>query len=275
MIVNTFISDTNDVPAYTEISLKQARKFNPDTPIHFICKNKPDYFDRYNIQWVPQESVGGEILNQFNDICWFNRHGTPNTSHPSPEGFWHKTCERIFYLYEYIKNIDDKVCHFENDVLIYDSLNNIDDLFDGIRICPMSQTQSTFAIALIKSNDYLKNLCQFFITCLALGENQLYQYVQDHISEMSLLTLALNHNVVRSLPIFPFHDYNYVFDPGSYGQFLGGTNNFHGPGFIDEKHFIGQQLKKHLNVTFNEYPKASTKKLFNLHVHSKNLEKFI
>lgn len=273
MIINTFISDTSDVPAYTEISLKQARKFNPETPIHFICKNKPDYFEKYNIEWIPQDSVNGDILKEFNNVCWFNRHGTPSTSYPSPEGFWHKTCERIFYLYEYIKNTNDNVCHFENDVLIYYPLENIKNLFDGLRICPMSRTQSTFAITLIKSSHELKNLCKFFIDCLKLGEVELYNKIQDHISEMSLLTLALNNGLTLPLPIL-LSDCEYIFDPGSYGQYLGGTNNFHNPGFIDEKHYIGQKIANGLSVEFKDFPLVGGKKLFNLHIHSKNLERF-
>ena len=273
MIVNTFISDTSDVPAYTEISLKQARKFNPETPIHFICKNKPDYFEKYNIEWIPQDSINGDTLKEFNEVCWFDKHGTPQTSYPSPSGFWYKTCERIFYLYEYIKNTNDNVCHFENDVLLYDSLSNIKNLFDGLRICPMSRTQSTFAIALINSSLDLKIVCDFFISCLKLSEFELYQKIQDHINEMSLLTLALHSGLAQPLPIFPA-SYDYVFDPGSYGQYLGGTNNFHGAGFIDEKHYIGQKIQAGLNVEFKGRPFVNDKKLFNLHIHSKNLKDF-
>ena len=81
MIINTFISDTEIVPTYTEISLRQARKLNPSLPIHFICKNKPLYFDDLNITWINQDSINGDLITFFNNLSWFNRHGTPQTTH--------------------------------------------------------------------------------------------------------------------------------------------------------------------------------------------------
>jgi len=68
-----------------------------------------------------------------------------------------------------------------------------------------------------------------------------------------------------------------LFDPGSYGQFLGGTNNGHGPGFTDSEHFIGDHINqgKIKKVEFVDgCPFVDGIKLFNLHVHSKNLELF-
>jgi hypothetical protein len=73
----------------------------------------------------------------------------------------------------------------------------------------------------------------------------------------------------------------YVFDPGSYGQYLGGTNNGHGAGYAGDHHFIGEAINKGLIKPIfedhkpyvlcygNKYP------LFNLHIHSKKLEQFL
>jgi|TARA_R110000824_G_scaffold318921_3_gene506037 hypothetical protein len=50
MIINTFISDGGDIPEYTNISLRQARKTNPDADIRFICADNQDIFDELDIK---------------------------------------------------------------------------------------------------------------------------------------------------------------------------------------------------------------------------------
>lgn len=278
MIINTFISDTNDVPAYTEISLRQARKLNPNLPIHFICKNKPNYFDELNIAWINQDDMNGELIDRFNELSWFNRHGTPPTSYASPEGFWHKTCERIFYVAEYANQQKlERFIHTENDVLMYYDyetlINNIDNNFYATI---MSATQATFAIVNIPKYIYITNLCQFFLEMMKYGEQELLRQFNDHISEMSLLRAAMNEGIIDTFDILPLENVKLVFDPGSYGQFLGGTNNFHEPGFTDDKHYIGQFIRNgQLRVEFNDVPSVNNVPVFNLHIHSKKLENFV
>lgn len=278
MIINTFISDTNDVPAYTEISLRQTRKLNKNLPIHFICKNKPSYFDDLDITWVNQNTINGDLINLFNGLSWFNRHGTPSTAYPSPEGFWHKTCERIFYLAEYARQQKlERFIHTENDVLMYyDYEAFISNVNNDFYATIMSDTQATFAIVNIPRYNNIVTLCQFFLEMMKYGERQLSQYFKDHVSEMTLLREAINKKIINSFNIIPIENSKFVFDPGSYGQFLGGTNNFHEPGFIDDKHYVGQKIKnKELKVEFNSIPMVNDKPLFNLHIHSKKLERFI
>jgi hypothetical protein len=108
---------------------------------------------------------------------------------------------------------------------------------------------------------------------------------------MTLLKLAMLDGAADTFATLPMmcEEDGFVFDPGSYGQFLGGTNNFHDPGFIDSEHYIGSMLKDRLiyvgwdssgpYVLDNSRPwtpKNSKKfKLFNLHIHSKALEDFV
>jgi hypothetical protein len=117
-----------------------------------------------------------------------------------------------------------------------------------------------------------------------LGEQWLMQnFGFDHVSEMSLLHVAHVNNMFCPLPTIPnFHeDHHYIFDPGSYGQYLGGTNNGHGSGFIDQKHMIGSaMLAEEINAEFTDRPyvirmDGERFPIFNLHVHSKNLERFV
>jgi len=115
------------------------------------------------------------------------------------------------------------------------------------------------------------------------GERHLLSFGFDHISEMSLLSMANKLHLIGSFNTLPEPESEFVFDPSSYGQFLGGTNNEHGPGFIDHKHNIGQALiQNRISVSFNQgapyvydNEKDIERKLFNLHIHSKDLERFV
>lgn len=277
-IVNTFISDSNNIPRYTEVSLKQARKINPDIQIDFICHSKQDYFDQLDINWINQKELHDDItLKTFNEVCDFKRHGTPNTTYPSPELFWHRTAERIFYLQAYMSNhqIND-VFHFENDVIIYYPLEHAD-TSDKITVTNMSDTHTTFAISHIPSHSLLLNLCNFFNHALSYGERRLMLLGYDHISEMSLLNIAYRNNIVDTFPTTFNETGTFIYDPGSYGQYFGGTNNGHSSGFIDPTHHIGKLIMCHkLHPTIeNERPRTEHNMIFNLHIHSKNLERFI
>ena len=276
-IVNTFISETADIPDYTEISLRQARKLNPDSIIDFISLRPADYFDELYINWIDQQTIDSDLLNEFRSVCWFDRHDTPNTTYPSPVGFWQKTAERIYYLQEYISRLDLKnVIHFENDVLIYDDLDVISTNNQMMAI-PMSANKSTFAFSYIPDPKTITSLCTYFNWLLShYGEAKLTSYMRDHISEMSMLNLAMSEKLVQPFPTLPTQDQSLVFDPGSYGQFLGGTNNGHDSGFTDPEHFIGKLIAENkLEVRFEGVPYVNDTKIFNLHIHSKNLQRFV
>ena len=115
------------------------------------------------------------------------------------------------------------------------------------------------------------------------------------VNEMSLLHVLSLQEYFNKFPILPDIKHRYVFDPGSYGQYLGGTNNGHPPGFADHKHIIGRDIiggnivpyfdEEHKKpLVFKEalqpaeaFVQTPPQKyeLFNLHVHSKKLEKFV
>ncbi len=286
IILNTFISEETTVPEYTEIGIKQVRKENPDAIILFICKKEQPWFKNLRVQWVSQDRLSkGKGIALFDKHCTFDRHGTPKTTYPSPDNFWYRTAERIFYLREAIEVYNlANVFHFENDVMIYDSFKKIVNQMpaDLVSAIPMSQTHSTFALTYIPTLDSIDFMCEYFIGLLSKGERYLQRKGYDHISEMSLLNMAMRNGYAAQLPILPSlglsNSIDLIFDPGSYGQFLGGTNNGHPKGFIDPTHFIGQyflRTEDRPEIPFDDgYPYFQGSKIFNLHVHSKNLKDF-
>lgn len=283
MIINTFISDSDIVPAYTAISLKKARDLNTDLPIHFICKKKQSYFDKLGIQWVDQAKYSDHpLVQEFNKLSWFQRHGTPRTTYPSPDGFWHKTCERVFYLAAYADAHNLKTfLHTENDVIMFYSFTTLmKDIGPSEFLATiMSDKQATFAVMYCPVHEYLTNLCKYMLDIMRLGEVEIKQrYGLDHVSEMSLLRIAMSFGVVDTFKIIPDVEQGALcFDPGSYGQFLGGTNNGHNEGFKDFDHYAWKNNCEVFMIKGLPYVKHDgvSNPLFNLHVHSKRLELFV
>jgi hypothetical protein len=78
-----------------------------------------------------------------------------------------------------------------------------------------------------------------------------------------------------------FDQFNMLFDPASYGQFLGGTNNGHPQGYTEPAHFIGREIiSKQIDVVFDKKPfvvyEGKQIPLYNLHLHNKQIiEKFL
>lgn len=281
-IVNTFISDGKKIPEYTFLSLHQLRKLNPSIPIDFICSNAYPYkrfFTKNKISIIDQDSIGSKLLTEFNNASWLKKWGTPDTKHPSPEFFFHRAMERIYYIDAYITaNKFNNVFHFENDVVTYYPVDVIyaEHVNTPIAV-PASPTTFTLACYFIPKPIGSNLLCAKLNELLAIGEQGLIsKYKLDMVNEMSLLSICFGEGLLYAYPITPIPG-EYILDPSSYGQFVGGTNNEHGIGFTDMNHFLGPRLRSgKIKVEFRDgKPYANDAPIFNLHIHSKNLKDFI
>lgn len=304
-IINTFISDPGvKIPEYTVYSLQKLRENNPDIEIDFICNTGHGFdkvFKNLKVKWVDQNDLDSFYLDSFRYLSDLERHGTPDTKYPSPPKFFHRALERIFMLQAYSEIDNDfyQVWHTENDVITYYPLNQIRlswyDENIPIYITPMGPKISTFAMAYFYDSNTITSLCTKFLEYLWMSEDKFIKLTgADMLNEMTMLRHAQSGMFIEPLPILPksykwgLPDDNFLFDPGSYGQYLGGTNNHdHGPGYAGDHHYIGAEINK-MNITpywdsghkkpfvVSTPDDGSTKTypLFNLHIHSKNLKAF-
>lgn len=297
-IVNTFISDSNiKVPEYTAYSLRKLREHNPTAPISFISNANHGFdkvFARYNVDWIDQNSLSSFYLDSFRRLSDLGRHGTPNTKYPSPPKFFHRALERIFMLQAYMaKEKIREVFHTENDVLTYYPLDSFEMHCDygdnpSVYVTPMGPTISTFAFSYFYDVVAISGLCAKFLEYLWMGEPRFLELSgADMLNEMTMLNYAgRDHFWVGEFDIYHIRENmgGFLFDPGSYGQYLGGTNNHdHGPGYAGNHHYIGAKInsgdiqpywdcdlkKPMVEINEKKYP------LFNLHIHSKNLATFL
>lgn len=79
--------------------------------------------EKLNIQLIDVNDYNSEYLQNFNNNLQLDRNFR--------DGFWHNCSMRFVYIYEYMKtNNINNIIHIENDIMIYDNLDNIKDKFN-------------------------------------------------------------------------------------------------------------------------------------------------
>lgn len=202
-------------------------------------------------------------------------------------GFWQMTSYRFYILYIIMENLDLKnIIHLENDVLLFDNINKIKfHTYSKILITMDSKNRCIPGIMFIPNYKLLKECYSIF--------NQSY-------NDMDNFALCYhNLKILDTLPIissdlnFQFNDinknfdfYNCIFDGAAIGQFLGGIDPRNNPnntiGFINETCIVNYSKFKFIwekdeNNNLIPYILINLKKIriINLHIHSKNLKKYI
>jgi hypothetical protein len=206
---------------------------------------------------------------------------------------WYASFLRVFALMTISSNFKLKqFVHFDNDVLIYEPFNKIDEKKaisnNKINITQHDIKNLVFGYSYFDSYENLKYLNDFFEKVL----NNHTEFANNfnrgkNLNEMKILNLALenNPNSFSILPSLPYQG-EIIFDPASYGQFLNGTDLKRGNyvfkrRYISTNQIVGRELKsKRISVKFeNSRPIVNFEnkpfRLMNLHVHSKNLNKYV
>jgi hypothetical protein len=293
-IVLTHIG-TNVLPSYIDVTIRQIRRFNKDVLITFITGR--NNFDTIigidaSINVVDDQSVRSDKVPQI--LALVKR---------DENDFWGATLSRLLYIEEYMKRFDKTdVIHFENDVLIYFDLKTHEDSilkFRNLAITKGGNSQIMTGFFYIKSHRSLEHMTDYWIDLLEKYRLRVLRrkYGIGMMNEMSLLFIyskSFNKEYLDYFPILPEgeHAYNIesfysLFDPASYGQYVGGTDKNKVPGFLHESHYIGKEMLDHPDdyevvwllekgdvcVPGLKYGR-SIMKINNLHIHSKRLSDF-
>lgn len=292
-----FTHVNSDLPEYIQYNFKQIRYLNPNLPIAIICHNKylsqqnRQLLQQYNIELIKYEDLEqDDLIQDFRKVSWYKSWGIPNTQYPSPPDFVQGTTERLYALNAYLlKTKINDIFHSENDVLCYIPIVNIynivKDCFTKLSITKMGNQDHTFSFVYIPTPKTLYDFCIYNLEKMKLGDQYLRQiYHMDMVHEMSIAKIYEEEtNQLDFFPIlktdntFPF--FNSLFDPASYGQYLGGTNNHGlGPGYAGMHHIVGREILNNRHIPYistNGTPYVDNIKLNTLHVHSKQLQNFL
>ena len=276
-----------ELPSYLEHNFKQLRLFNPTLPVYFLT----DYelmdnplFEKYDIWSLNKDDYYSDKIRDLELALGRGRND-----------FWTITATRFIYIENCMRErMMINVVHFENDVLIYFDINKFKPQFrfyPTLAITPGGPDKFITGFMVIKNYKELQYMTTHFISILkdhgVQGVKK--QYNLDMVNEMTLMH-AYNSDTssIFPLPTLPFgmwssHFYLYksIFDPASWGQFVGGTTDGI-PGAKPKDHYIGQLLLQHpeYTVIWKEEEKGKVPyfkydgeevRINNLHIHSKNL----
>lgn len=298
MDVIMFHSSREGLPSYLEDSFRQLRLFNPDVVVYFLTDANltgDPIFERNKVIAVNKEEYYSDKISRF--ITQFQY-----SPKPDPYQFWIITATRLIYIENFIRvrNLHS-VFHFENDVLLYCNLHNFYNtflkLYSNLAITVGGPDKCMTGLMFIRNYKALERMTNFFVERLQLGKKQLMKtYGMDMVNEMTLMRVYSKDcpDQLELLPILPFgefstnySEFNSIFDPASWGQFVGGSIQEMKPGTKPTDHYIGQLLIKHpeysviwkrdkqkRNQPYFKYDGQEVR-INNLHIHSKELYKYL
>ena len=265
------------IPEYVNYSIDSIIKNESKDAKIYFCG---DYqLERNDIIHININDLNSNHLNEIKEINYFR---------DEKNLLWETSLYRIFYLYEAAKYINiNRFIHFDCDVVIYKSFDELTNQFDRgkINITPLNELFLNFSYSFFDNMQYLELVCDEILKILknsTFYENKYYQ--GKKLNEMILMNIAYikNPEFFKLLEVLPGSDNDVIFDPGSYGQYIGGTHNKRfSKNFINIDHYVGREiLKDGFKVSFeNKKPFINHSKqifeLANLHVHSKNLHKYV
>jgi hypothetical protein len=232
-------------------------------------------------------NIDGVKILKVTDIWSDQTRSAMNTPLFSTENdpLWRTSIFRIFLVRDALKNLGlDSCYHFDSDVLLFQPSNIFSHLiedFDGMYITPCNSDEVVFGFSRIGGLEKQDQLCDILHELL-FDEIKRQKYFVSMPNEMQLLSGISKErpDLIKLLQTLP-NESGIIFDPSSYGQYFGGTNQGHGPGWYGTHHDIGLEIHKGTIkpvmidkkpfVLYNDeyYP------IVNLHIHSKNTSVFL
>jgi hypothetical protein len=287
-----YIANTQP-PAHMEHCIEQYLLFNR-SPLYVLTDraNLPHIKQRPNVYPVAIEDYASEKGQRF--ARQFNY---------AANEFWSVSTTRFFYLEEFARRHNlAPFAHFENDVLVYFDLERYADTFKQLygphlALTPCDGDQATSGFMYFGSVDAIAHMNTYFVDMLEQhGVHGFERTFKVHM--MNDMTLMRRYVDTRGaggaqfLPVLPFGDYSQdrealggIFDPGDFGQYLGGTRGG-GAGITYEGHIIGGVLRANPDYRVVWQDEGSRRcpyfsyddkqvKMNSLHIHSKNMVPFM
>jgi hypothetical protein len=280
MAIILFHTNT-DIPQHLLHCVEKIRQYSK-IPIYFLTDSNSHIDDIIHISIAKYDK-----FNWLNELNYFR-----GNDHLSK--MWRSSCFRMFYIQEFLKDKQLKnVLHFDNDVLLYEKPEKIielmDSLYDNFAITPHNSDEVVMGMSYIKNENSIDGLVSFIENELKIDSHILSNKYNGYPSEMRLISA---YNKIEMIPILPtnlsenrytnnYYKFKSVFDPSSYGQYIGGTYSDKKPGWFGVHQEIGKFIANNdIEVIFedrNPYLifKEQKIKINNLHIHSKQTEKYL
>lgn len=283
--MNYIYFNFGQTPTYLEYSINSVLSLEKDARVIFCSDqaNKVKGIDSLNTNSLEEFSKKKEwVLKIFSK---FNFDKNP---------LWYSSILRVYALNYVSKHFNlDNFTHFDNDVLIY---KNIEDLKQKnyfnqktINITKSDNNHLVFGFSYFSNIELINNLCILFDEILLDYDYYSKNFARGkNLNEMRMLKIAesINPELFNILDSLPYDNNQFLFDPSSYGQYFDGThlkrgNHYLKRRYISTNHIVGREIKSNRikPIYRNKTPYVNFENknfdLVNLHIHSKNLNKFL
>lgn len=302
-----FVHIGRELPSYLYDALSQARLFNKSCDIYLLANKEAfdnskktvlekSYIKLINLESLKRSKEHEKFLNK--TIMSYNFR----------DGFWVYASERFLYLYEFVKqyNLED-VIHLETDIMVYTDFNKImpilQEHYKGIGVTLDADHRCIPGIVFFRNIKHIKKLANYFADNAHLGKNDMeiishfyHENIDSGTIDMLPIIMPDYHAIIglgstigkkTNIPE-KYSQYSDqflgIFDGAALGQYLGGIDPRNGcstPGFINETcifnparlAFIWEFDEEQRKIPFAIF-KEKKYKIYNLHIHSKNLAMF-
>lgn len=288
------------IPEYVKDCIKQIRLMDENIDIFFVCPKSMDVSSLTCCNVIHEE----ELI-----LCSEHKEFLNKISHMNIISFFQVTIERFFVLCDVMHTLRIKRClHLENDNLLYANatklIQKLSIHYDGIAVPRAGRTMSCASVMFIPDINALSDFLNFinhesediFFNDMALlsayvdtGRGRTLPIIyKDYVRKIGLKTYE-NKNITEKEKETDYYNFadelEGIFDCAALGQYLDGCDPIFHPdkrvGFINPNTYIDPRNLMINWTVYNEnmmIPYLSDGKreyrLYNLHVHSKRLNKF-
>ena len=285
--MNIVLVSAGTFQEYILTNIKQLLRLQHDSRSIYVITDKAFFvrFSEYSgINLIATESLTDTYIDRYNENAFTDREWFR-------DGFWRLTSARFFYIRALMQRDNLRnVIHLENDVPIYYNCNTLSGLLDETKMY-------------MPFDAYQRNIASIVYIPNAIILGRVLDHYNIQMNDMENFAIIRQHSpeLIDNLPIFKnqasltdeqqyvcrnFDKFNIIFDGAAIGQYLGGIDPRNMPG--DTTGFINETCV----IKYNEYKlywltgddKVSrpfieidgiSVPIFNLHIHSKNLERFV
>ena len=280
-MVNYILINYGKFPEYTS-SVVDSILISEKNPNIFLCSDESINHLEINKNKVKYINLNEVQTDRTRDVINLNYYKNLDNR------LWKTSLWRIFAISDVIKHLDvSSFIHFDNDVLIYHPHTSFIKDIDLRRIYMTKLNDTSFVLSYMYCGDvdiyekFIQKLYKHISTEKFLKrvnkKKNIYKY-----NEMNLINIInKKFNYIETLPTIPSSDVDYIFDPADYGFLIDGHFYEDGVSNIYADNFVGKFLltNKPDLIFKDQKPKLTYKNkdydIVNLHIHSKNLRKFL
>jgi hypothetical protein len=287
--MNFVLVALGNVPEYLDSCIIQIKKTQRKSKIYLLV-NKASNYKNKNCKVINVENLDKSKEH----LIFIKKSRLVQDNYRN--FFWKYSIERLYYINNFLNKTNFKnIFHVENDVLLFQDLNPILKKIKSYNfVCIRDSVDRVIgSLMFIKNKDVAKKIVKISNNYLHINDMKILSHLDKRISKTLNLPLGEDLNFIKNSKNYEkIIKIPFIFDAAAIGQFIDGPHRnkliqriFAKIGRLFSKNdgFINSETKLRISkwniIWKNNKPyKLEDKNLIpivNLHIHSKNLKKFV